>query len=58
MKIALVAMPWAGFSVPSAAIGALAAYLRREEPALGVTCHSEFLSVVERLGVELYKPIS
>jgi ribosomal peptide maturation radical SAM protein 1 len=58
MKIALVAMPWAGFSVPSAAIGALAAYLKREEPGLEVTSHSEFLSVVARLGVELYKPIS
>jgi ribosomal peptide maturation radical SAM protein 1 len=58
MKIALVAMPWAGFAAPSAALGALAAYVAREEPACGVTCHSEFLGVAERLGVELYEAIS
>jgi ribosomal peptide maturation radical SAM protein 1 len=58
MKTALVAMPWTGFAAPSAALGALAAYLRREEPAAGVTCHSEFLGVAERLGVELYTAIS
>lgn len=55
MRIALVALPWSVLHRPSAAIAALGAFLRREEPAWDVRCFYEYVEVAPMLGVELYE---
>lgn len=55
MKVALVALPWSVLHRPSAAIAALAAYLRKHEPGWDVRCHYEYARVAPVLGVELYE---
>jgi ribosomal peptide maturation radical SAM protein 1 len=49
LRIALVAMPWAMMDVPSAALGVLAAVLRRERPDHKVDCFYSYLDVWKRL---------
>ena len=34
MKVTLVAMPWAMFNAPSAALGILSAYIKENEPEI------------------------
>lgn len=58
MKLALVAMPWSMLSQPSAAVGALAAYLRREQPDLEVACEYEYVGLAGRIKHGLYQQIS
>ncbi len=58
MIVDLVAMPWGDFGSPSAALGALSAYLRHHEPGFQVTCHSEHLAVSERIGSKVYGAIN
>lgn len=57
MRIDLVSMPWASFVMPSAALGALSAYVRREEPSFYMTCRSEHLVVAGNMGIDLYEAV-
>jgi len=57
MRIALVSMPWASFVMPSAALGALSAYVHREEPDLDIACRSEYLELAGRMGIDLYEAL-
>jgi ribosomal peptide maturation radical SAM protein 1 len=54
MKVALVSMPWCDFGMPSAALGALSAYIRTRMPQISLTCHSEHLEIYRRLGPDVY----
>lgn len=54
MKVALVSMPWCDFGMPSAALGALSAYIRTRMPHIGLACHSEHLEIYRRLGADAY----
>ena len=56
--LALIAMPWSQLDRPSAAIAALAPYVRRERPAWTVSCHSEYLHLAVAIGKPLYETIS
>lgn len=58
MRIILVSMPWADFSLPSAAIGALSAYVRREIPRAEVVCRSEHAKLAQRVGLPLYERLA
>ncbi len=58
MRLALVAMPWSRRDRPSAAVGALAAYVRRERPDIEVASRSEFVELAYRIGIELYDQIA
>lgn len=58
MIIDLVAMPWGDFGTPSAALGALSAYVRNKCPDFKVACHSEYVEVAERIGIDRYRLIS
>lgn len=51
-------MPWSRRDRPSAAIGALAAWLSRERPSARVIPRSEFVRVSEALGADLYDALS
>jgi ribosomal peptide maturation radical SAM protein 1 len=51
-------MPWSQRDRPSAALGSLAAYVRRELPDWTVETHSAFLDVASGLGLEAYDAIS
>jgi ribosomal peptide maturation radical SAM protein 1 len=54
MRVALVAMPWSRRDRPSGAIGALAAYLRRERPKVDLVCRSEYVELARRIGYAFY----
>jgi ribosomal peptide maturation radical SAM protein 1 len=56
--LGLIAMPWSHVARPSAAIAALAAYVRRERPAASVHCHYAYLEIAEQLGVASYQAIA
>lgn len=56
-RVALVAMPWSRRDRPSAALGALVPYVRRECAGVHVSCHSEFVEVAQRVGPECYDAI-
>jgi hypothetical protein len=43
MNLDLVAMTWASFDAPSAALGILSAYVQANEPRVRVRCHSALL---------------
>jgi ribosomal peptide maturation radical SAM protein 1 len=58
MRVTLVSMPWADFSLPSSALGALSAYLHREEPDFSIICRSEHLQVARQTGMDLYHSVS
>lgn len=58
MIVDLVAMPWGDFGTPSAALGTLSAYVRQECPDFEVVCHSEYVEVAERVGINTYSLIS
>lgn len=57
MRVALVAMPWADFSMPCLAIGALSAWVRREAPDVELECHYAYVDLWHELG-PLYKFIA
>ncbi|MEW6368422.1 MAG: RiPP maturation radical SAM C-methyltransferase [Acidobacteriota bacterium] len=57
MRVALVGMPWAQPNAPCAALGVLAAYVRREADGIDLVCHSEHLTVAQRIGSKLYRVI-
>jgi ribosomal peptide maturation radical SAM protein 1 len=57
LRLALAAMPWSRRDRPSAAVGALAAYVRRERPNVDVTSSSEFIELAYRIGMDLYDTI-
>lgn len=54
MKVALVAMPWSIAERPSAALGALAAYVHREQPEIETRAIYEYVHVARRLGFTGY----
>lgn len=54
MKVTLISLPWSMSSQPSAALGALAAFIRREEPSWEVACKYEYVRLGARLGYRLY----
>lgn len=58
MKIALVAMPWSIAERPSAAIGALAAYVGRELPEVDVRTIYEYVHVAHQVGFAGYGVIA
>lgn len=58
MKTALIAMPWSHVSRPSAALGALVSYLRRERPGDEVTTRHAYLDVAERIGCHGYQALA
>jgi ribosomal peptide maturation radical SAM protein 1 len=58
MRVALVALPWSSHARPSAALGALAAWLRRARPGDEVLCASEYVGLSAALGFELYTAIA
>ena len=49
MRVALVAMPWQSHQMPSAALGALSAFLR-EQTDHEILCLNEYTTVYESLG--------
>jgi ribosomal peptide maturation radical SAM protein 1 len=57
MRLALVAMPWTNFDMPSPALGALAAIVRRDGLQCDVTCHYAYLEVWDELRT-LYEDIA
>lgn len=57
MRLALVALPWASFNAPSAAIGLLAAVVRRAEPAWTVDAVHTYLDFFDVVG-SAYEAIS
>ena len=58
LDVALVAMPWTCADLPSAALSALSAYVRRERPQYTIDCHSEFVDVSAVVGAGLYAAIA
>lgn len=58
LRLALVAMPWPLFNRPSIQLGALAAYLRRQDQQTRVTALHPYLEVARLLGPESYHRIS
>ncbi|MBZ4372559.1 RiPP maturation radical SAM C-methyltransferase [Corallococcus sp. AS-1-6] len=58
MRVALIALPWSAYQRPSAALGALAAYVRQHEPGFEVATCSAFLDMAVTLGTSLYDGIS
>lgn len=57
MRLALVSMPWLDSHVPSAALAALAAYIRGVVPESQTEIRSAHLEVGRRLGFPLYRTI-
>jgi ribosomal peptide maturation radical SAM protein 1 len=53
-RMALVALPWSQKDRPSAAIAALAAYIRRERPGWDVACCHTFVPLAAQIGFDLY----
>jgi ribosomal peptide maturation radical SAM protein 1 len=49
MNLELVAMPWAMFDAPSAALGVLSAYLQGHEPRVKVRCRNAFVDLWRRI---------
>lgn len=58
MKVALVALPWAALHRPSAALAALAPYLRRECPGSVVECRYAYMETGRRIGQAFYEFLS
>ena len=58
IRVALVAMPWSRRDRPSAAIGGLAAYVRRERPSVDLVCRSEYMEVAQRVGGTFYDEVA
>ena len=58
MHVTLISMPWAIFYRPSIQMGALAAYLERQEGDIRVTCLHPYLSVADTIGFDDYRIIS
>lgn len=57
-RIALVSAPWALFNRPSIQLGALKAYLKKEDPDLKVFCSHFFLRIAEAVDYPVYRMIS
>jgi ribosomal peptide maturation radical SAM protein 1 len=57
-RICLIAMPWSKKEGPSAALGALKAYLRQRQPDVEVACRHEFINVAAAIGFPLYDAIA
>ena len=53
-RLALIAMPWSQVDRPSAAISALAPYVRRQFPDIEVTCIPAYVELAAKIGFELY----
>jgi ribosomal peptide maturation radical SAM protein 1 len=58
MKLALISLPWSMLTQPGAAIGALAAYVRREAPHVHVDARYEYVRVAAKIGPRLYDGIA
>jgi ribosomal peptide maturation radical SAM protein 1 len=58
MKLCLIALPWSMYRHPSAAMGALAAYILRHAPDLSLDCRSDYLDAAADIGFEMYAQIS
>lgn len=56
--LALVALPWSQKDRPSAALAALAAYVRRERPAWELSCRHSFVHLAARIGFDLYDALA
>jgi len=54
----LVALPWSILTRPSAALGALTAYVRQHRPDMRVTPHSAYIDVAVSLGADAYDAIA
>ncbi len=58
MKVVLAALPWAALHRPSAALAALAPYLRRECPGSIVECRYAYMDTGKRIGQPFYEFLS
>lgn len=58
MKLTLTSLPWSVYERPSAALGALSAFVREKAPSVEVRCRYEYLPVAMELGIPLYDAIS
>src|SRR5688572_11869962 len=58
LDVLLISLPWSVYERPSAATGALHAYLRRHAPRAEVTARYEYIAVARELGLDLYAAIS
>lgn len=56
--LALVALPWAKCDMPSAALGALSAYVRRERPGLAVATYHACVDFAAGVGLGAYHAIA
>jgi ribosomal peptide maturation radical SAM protein 1 len=56
--LCLIALPWSMYRHPSAAIGALAAYVVRHAPELRIDCRSDYLDAAAGIGIPMYAQIS
>lgn len=57
MRVALISLPWLDSHVPSAALAALAAYVRRAAPEFAVDIRPEHLEVARRMQFPDYRAI-
>lgn len=58
MEVGLVSMPWSSASRPSAAVGALTAFLRQRFGDWTVTPAYQYVDVAADLGLDLYRDVS
>jgi ribosomal peptide maturation radical SAM protein 1 len=58
LRICLIALPWSLSRHPSAALGALSAYVKQQEPGFEVVCRSDFLDAAVAIGFGCYDRIS
>ncbi len=58
LSLALVSLPWSHRDRPSAALGVLSAFVRKERPEWNVSTHHLYVDFAERLGADLYKHIA
>ncbi|WP_394825527.1 RiPP maturation radical SAM C-methyltransferase [Pendulispora albinea] len=58
MRLALVSMPWSSMSRPSAALGALAAFVKAREPRFDVETVHAYMHVARELPTDVYSRIS
>lgn len=58
LDVALVALPWPVLERPSAALGALAAFVARDEPSVRIRVEHENLRVADAISKEIYEEFS
>ena len=58
MKLYIISLPWSQYDRPSAALGALKAFVQTRRPDIDVECIYAYLATAERLGWDVYEALS